>query len=240
MERLGESYPPIGGLIDRIKASLQETLAHLDSPGSDPSSSPLLHLSLTSYEHESNSPNPNPASWSAGLVDVGNLLVDLAVRYQEQTALLKTSHTSALLKHQVETRRLQEKTAQDQKTLIAQNELLETLRAENGILQDQIRREQLSSTSKVDVLHQRIVMLEGSLHTAEEKLKAVTNEQIASKAASMAANGVSSGLTSRSSSSALVSDTESSESVLNEEEARIEALERYVVKIAVTSICQNA
>jgi len=178
MDHVIDSSTTIGIYIERLRRSLNDALHHADIPNSDPGQSPLLQLDITAANaSEDNSAPQDPDSWTSGLVDVGNLLVNLALRYQEQVALLKTSHTSALLKHQVETKRLQDKLAQDQKTVLTATDTSKNLRTENALLQEQLRQTQLSSASKIDVLHQKIVQLEESLHTSKEKLKRMESSE---------------------------------------------------------------
>ena len=175
-----ESYSTIGTYIERLRRSLNDALQHADLPNSDPGQNPLLQLDITSENTmEDNLAPQDPDAWKTGLVDVANLLVNLALRYQEQMALLKTSHTSALLKHQVESKRLHDKLAQEQKAALTAADTSKNLRAENALLQEQLRQEQLSSASKIDVLHQKVVYLEENLHASKEKLKLLQSSEIA-------------------------------------------------------------
>lgn len=169
------------GSIERIRKCLDATLTHLDQPEADLGSSPLINLDVSTEHPVVDNLAPESAGALRNAVDdVAQLLVSLALRYQEQVALLTTTHTSALLKHQVESRRMQEKLSQDQKLAISLQESLKHSAAENALLQDQLRQEQLTSSAKIDVLHQKIVHLETSLHSAQKKLANVDNQSTAS------------------------------------------------------------
>lgn len=166
------SAPPANVAVERIRKYLEETLLHLDNPDADLGSSPLIALDVTtSHPNEDLLVLDTPDALIHGLDDVSQLLINLALRYHEQVALLKTNHTSALLKHQVESRRLNDKLVQDQKAASVANDSLQNAKAENNLLQEQLRQEQLTSSAKIDVLHQKIMQLESSLHLAQQKLQ---------------------------------------------------------------------
>lgn len=164
--------PSASAAVERIRKCLDETLIHLDNPDADLGSSPLISLDITaSHTTGGNTTLESAETLLRDLDDVSQLLVNLALRYNEQVALLKTNHTSTVLKHQVESRRLNDRIAQDAKVASATSEALQNAKAENGLLQEQLRQEQLTSGAKIDVLHQKIVQLESTLHTAQQKLQ---------------------------------------------------------------------
>lgn len=221
--------PTTGVYIERLRRSLSDALHHLDLPNSDPSQNPLLHLDITAENATDDNLAPqDPESWKYGLVDVGNLVVNLALRYQEQMALLKTSHTSALLKHQVETKRLNDKLSQDQKVALTAAETSKNLRTENTLLQEQLRQLQLSSASKIDVLHQKIVYLEEALHSSKEKLNLQTSTEFTTKAPSQMPTADSASFNSPNSSiSTSIPSTAPLTSLETQKDPNGDSLEKY-------------
>lgn len=220
--------PSASVAIERIRKCLDETLLHLDNPEVDLGSSPLISLNISVPQpNETPLATETPESLRRGLDDVSQLLVNLALRYQEQVALMKTNHTSSALKHQVESRRLNEKLIQEQKAALTANEALQNSMAENSLLQDQLRQEQLTSGAKIDVLHQKIVQLESTLHTAQQKLQQNLLSAVPTPSSTSPIPSENAPRTSDTPSVESVSDDSSHSAAIESEKDSI-SLERYV------------
>lgn len=219
--------PSASAAVERIRTCLEETLTHLDNSDADLGSSPLIGLDITTSHPTEDGVTPESAeSLRRGLDDVSQLLVNLALRYNEQVALLKTNHTSTVLKHQVESRRLNDRYAQDAKASSALSEALQNAKAENGLLQEQLRQEQLTSGAKIDVLHQKIVQLETTLHSAQQKLQQHQLSTVPTPASASPTPSENAPHTSDSPS--LVSSSDSSTQIPNaDDEKETTSLERY-------------
>ena len=209
---------------------LRDAIAFMDSPDYQPASNPILQLDLT--VEKSNEDNLAPVdahAWPAGIADVGNLLVTFASRVQEQIALLSTTHTSTVLKHQVEARRLQEKLIQEQKAALTANEALTNARAENALLQEQLRQESLSSVSKIDILHQKIAYLESSLHKEQEKAKQMSSPLSSSTPPSIPENPT--GTNSNTMGSSNYDTKPANNASQSSEEPKASDIEKYVLDL---------
>lgn len=162
----------LGSSIERIRRTLRDAVALMDSPDYNPALNPLLSMDLiTRNTAEDNLAPMDPHTWNEGILDVGSLLVSFSQRLLEQHALSTANHTSSMLKHQMESRRLQEKLIEEQKSASTATAALKTVSAENALLLEQLRHQELSAASKIDVLHQKISYLESSLHTAQDRAK---------------------------------------------------------------------
>lgn len=163
----------IGTLIGRIRDALQQAVLDADSPS--PPSGPASPIDLT-YAPEALSTTVSPAhiqTWAVGLREVGELILDLQQRHQEQLALLRANLNSSLLRSQAELRACQERLKQDEAEKATLIERLETTSAQHRLLQEQTRQDQLSSASKMDVLHQKVLHLETSYQSAQERAKSL-------------------------------------------------------------------
>lgn len=162
----------LGSSIERIRRTLRDAVALMDSPDYNPALNPVLTMDLTPRNTaEDNLAPMDPHTWTEGILDVGSLLVSFSQRLLEQHALSTANHTSSMLKHQMEARRLQEKLIEEQKSASTATAALKTISAENAVLVEQLRHQELSSASKIDVLHQKISYLESSLHAAQDRAK---------------------------------------------------------------------